>query len=32
LMMPQRQRTRTQDHEAHIKAERALNTSDPPPF
>jgi hypothetical protein len=32
LMMPQRQRTRAQDHEARIKAERAQNDSDPPPF
>jgi hypothetical protein len=32
LMMPQRQRTRTQDRQARIKAERAQNNSDPPPF
>ncbi|MFI5506731.1 DUF222 domain-containing protein [Mycobacterium sp. NPDC051804] len=31
VMMPQRRRTRAQDHEARIKAERAQN-SDPPPF
>ncbi|MFI5509378.1 DUF222 domain-containing protein [Mycobacterium sp. NPDC051804] len=31
VMMPQRQRTRAQDHEARIKAERAQD-SDPPPF
>jgi hypothetical protein len=31
LMMPQRQRTRTQDHAARIKAEREQNNS-PPPF
>jgi len=30
--MPQRKRTRAKDHEAHIKAQRALNNSDPPPF
>ncbi|AEV71239.1 protein of unknown function DUF222/HNH endonuclease [Mycolicibacterium rhodesiae NBB3] len=32
LMMPQRQRTRTQERDARIKAERAQNNSDPPPF
>jgi hypothetical protein len=32
LMMPQRQRTRTQERQARIKAERAQNDSDPPPF
>ncbi len=32
LMMPRRQRTRTADHTARIKAERALNQQDIPPF
>jgi hypothetical protein len=32
LMMPQRKRTRTADRAARIKAERAHNNSDPPPF
>ena len=32
LMMPRRQRTRTADQTARIKAERALNQLDIPPF
>jgi hypothetical protein len=31
-MMPQRKRTRAADREAHIKAQREHNNSDPPPF
>ena len=32
LMMPRRQRTRAADDAARIKAERALNELDIPPF
>jgi hypothetical protein len=32
LMMPRRQRPRTAEEAARIKAERALNDADPPPF
>ena len=32
LTMPRRQRTRGQERAARVKAERALNNSDPPPF